>query len=252
MRKPVWMIGLIVGVSLVLLTQPVTAGSSADPEITDVAGDANFVNSQGGVLPIDPEGPDTRPASFDNVDLRAVWFETAYTTSKVLDPASGTVRRVEYRPTALLIHIQTQGPARPMTPWGTIRYQVQATLPGCTAYFELGVYSQPPDVASIRPVFASPNCGDLAPGQIHTSGVPPTLNGTVATMTFPLVEPGKHNVTQYIWAGARIAQPAALANASPPTRNVDETATGRDFTIGQDVPPDVECSEQPGYAGCEE
>ena len=245
-RRKLLTAGLVAGLVAALSGIPASAGSSTAPDITDVAGDANFINGQG-VQPGHEGGPDTRPASFDNVDLRAVWFETAYTTTKVRD-AAGNVLRVEHAPTALLVRVQTQGPARPMSPWNQINYEVAATLPGCKASFRVSLYSTttPPRV-TIRSLEGT-SCG-----QEVASPVTPTFEGAVSTMTFPLAHPG---VGPYISAGTAIRQPAAVAAGLLPTvgsggRRTDETVVGRDFTIGQDVPPDIDCSADPTNSKCD-
>ena len=229
------------------------AGSQAVPEITDAAGDGNYINGQG-AQPGHETGPDTRPASFDNVDLRAVWFETAYTTSKVLDPQTGGVLRVEHHPTALLVHFQTQGPPRPMAPfWQAVRYEVAVTLPGCKAFFRAyftqsgsPVFTPSTDSASINSLGGT-RCGDAS---LITSPVRPTFVGSISTATFPLAH---LNTSQYISEGTAIRQPTATAFANFPGSAVhpDETGIGRDFTIGQDVPPDVDCASDPENAKCQ-
>ncbi|MGH2711721.1 MAG: hypothetical protein ACRDH9_11020 [Actinomycetota bacterium] len=229
------------------------AGSQADPEITDVAGDANFINGQG-VQPGHETGPDTRPASFDNVDLRGVWFETAYTTTKILDPQSEGVLRVEHHPTALLVHVQTQAPARPMSPsWQAVRYEVSVTLPGCKAFFRAyfsttgPVYTPGTDSASIHPSGGT-SCENAG---VITSPVRPTFDGPISTMTLPLAH---LNTSKYISEGTAIRQPSAVAFANIPGNpglRPDETGIGRDFTIGQDVPPDVDCGSDPQNAECQ-
>ena len=235
--------GLIAGLVAALSGIPATAGTSTDAEITDVAGDGNFINGQG-AQPGHEIGPDTRPASFDNVDLRTVWFETAYSTTKVRD-AAGAVLRVEHRPTALVIHVQTQAPARPMSPFGTINYKVSATLPGCKASFELDIFSTPPDRAVVRSLEGT-ECGTFG-----TSPVAPTFEGAVSTMTFPLSDP---LVAPFISVGTTIRQSSAGAFGrlpSSPALRADETVTGRDFTIGQDIPPDIDCSADPTNPECD-
>jgi hypothetical protein len=240
-----WALRCIAGFSLVVATLPAAAGTSTNAEITDVAGDGNFINGQGAQSGHEV-GPDMRPASFDNVDLRAVWFETAYSTTKVRD-AAGKILRVEHAPTALVIHVQTQGSAQSMSPFGTINFRVSASLPGCKASFELDIFSSAaPDRAVVRSLEGT-ECPNSA-----TSPVAPTFEGAVSTMTFPLANP---LVAPFLPAGTAIGQPSAYVWAIlpfAPGRRADETVIGRDFTIGQDVPPDVECSEQPDYAGCEE
>jgi hypothetical protein len=248
-RRKLLAAGLVAGLVAALSGMPATAGTSANAEITDVAGDGNFINGQGAQSGHEV-GPDTRPVSSNNVDLRAVWFETAYTTSKVLDPASGAVLRVEHRPTALVIHAQTQGPARPMTPWSTINYKVSATLPGCKALFELDVFSTPPDRAIIWPLEGTRCDTDAA---FARSPIAPTFDGTVSTMTFPLANP---LISKYISSGTAIRQPEADAFGHLPSignggLRVDETVTGRDFTIGQDVPPGIDCSAEPSNSECQ-
>jgi hypothetical protein len=237
--------GLIAGLVAVTSGLPAAAGSSADPDITDVAGDGNFINGQG-VQPGHEVGPDTQPASFGNVDLRAVWFETAYSTTKVRD-AAGNILRVEHAPTALVIQVKTQAPARPMSPFGTINYRVSTTLPGCKASFELDVFTTPPDRAVIRPLEGT-QCDPL--NGSATSSVVPTFEGATSTMTFPLADA---RIAPYISTGTTIRQSEAgsygrLPNG--PALLADETLTGRDFTIGQDVPPDIDCSADPANSEC--
>lgn len=236
--------------ALALGALPGFAGTSEAPEITDVAGDANFVNGQG-LQAGQEQGEDTRPASIDNSDLRGVWFETEYVTNKIFDPQSGEVLRVQHQPTALRVRIQTQGPVRPMSPWSQIEYRVQATLPGCTATFELDVRTNPPDVATLQPIGAP--CGDNSPNIIVTSPVTPTFAGTVGTITFPF---GHAQTSDFISNGTTITQPAAhvlgrLPVGSQANLRADETTPGRDFTIGQDVPPDVDCTTDPGNPECQ-
>jgi hypothetical protein len=73
-------------------------------------------------------------------------------------------------------------------------------------------------------------------------------------MTFPLTH---LNTSNYISGGTAISQPAAAAFASLPSFGTpggvhpDETGIGRDFTIGQDVPPDIDCSADPTNSECD-
>jgi hypothetical protein len=248
-RRRLLAAGLIAGLVAALSGIPAAAGTSTDAEVTDAPGDANFINGQGAQSGHEI-GPDTRPASIDNSDLRAVWFETAYSTTKVKD-ASGNVLRVEHRPTALLLHIQTQGPIRPLAPWSYVEYRVQATLPGCEAYFQLAAYSTPPDRASIKHVGTA--CDGQANSFFAPSPVVPSYSGSVSTITFPLNDA---NIGHYISAGSLISQPAAhvlgrLPAGSQANVQVDETAAGDNFTIGQDVPADIDCVSSPGHTECQ-
>jgi hypothetical protein len=253
-RRKLLTAGLIAGLVAVLSGLPATAGTSTNAEITDVAGDGNFINGQG-VQPGHEVGPDTRPVSFDNVDLRAVWFETAYSTTKVRD-AAGNVLRVEHAPTALLIHVQTQAPPRPMPPWwNAVRYEVAVTLPGCKAFFRayFALTDNPlPVTPGTDSATINPSGGTSCEGAgVITSPVRPTFVGPISTMTFPLAH---LTTSKYISGGTAISQPSATAFANFPGSGglrPDETDIGLDFTIGQDVPPDIDCSADPTNPKCD-
>ena len=223
---------------------PGSAGTAEAPEITDPAGEANFLS------PITGDEEDTRPVSFDSLDLRAVWFETAYDTNRAVDPESGEVLSVQYTPTALLVHIKTEAPVRPFSPFNAVRYKAQATAPDCNASFELRVFNNPDsDSAEIRRVDPLAPCGELPSGNIIVSPVKPTFDGTVATLTFPLSHEG---VREVIWTGATLSQPSAHSEASLQSNWIaDRTAAGGEFRIGQDVPPNVDCTADPDHTECQ-
>jgi hypothetical protein len=236
---------LVAGLMAALSGFPATAGTSTNAEITDTAGDANFISVAS------TNQQDTRPASIDNVDLRAVWFETAYTTMKIID-SSGAVQRVEYRPKALLVHIQTQAPVRPSSPWGARRYKVQADVPTCRASFELliGSADAANDKAELRAASANSFCGDDV--SFVVSPVAPTYDGALSTMTFPLTDP---KISQVLSPGTTLSQSnahiTATLGAGPFLPPVDQTGTGRDFTIGQDVPANIDCTATPSNPACQ-
>ena len=236
-------------VALALATGGVQANAGAtDPEITDPAGDANFVSAISGVE------ADTRPVSADGLDLRAVWFETAYSSSKVLD-SNGDVVRVERVPEALLVHIRTAGPVVPThVPADTVRYKVQVALPGCRAVLELvardgtnGSYAQLGTIDA---------CPPLTSPSFQRQPDAPVIQGNEATIRFPFVGP---LVPQALADGASMGQPSARVFSALVSKTVggsdvliiDQTAPGRSFTIGQDVPPDVDCGSDPENAECQ-
>ena len=138
-----------------------------------------------------------------------------------------------------------------MAPFTTINYRLSTTLPGCKASFELDIFSTAtPDRAVIVPLGATQCDPDSG---IATSPVAPTFEGNVSTMTFPLAH---SPIAPYISVGTAIRQPTTYALGSLPVaghggRRADETATGRDFTIGQDVPADIDCSADPTNSECE-
>jgi hypothetical protein len=236
--------------ALALATGGVQANAGAtDPEITDPAGDANFVSAIAG-----PEA-DTRPVSADSLDLLAAWFETAYSSNKVLD-SNGDVVRVERVPEALLVHIRTAGPVLPThLPSDTVRYKVQVALPGCRAVFELvaragtnGSYAQLGTI-DVCPPFQTPT--------FQRQSDAPVIQANEATIRFPF---GSPFVPQAVADGASIAQPtarvySALVSKTGPDGNdvliADKTVQGRSFTIGQDVPADVDCGSDPENAECQ-
>ena len=240
--------GLIAGLVAALSGIPATAGTSTDPEITDPAGDSNFLSG------VTADERDTRPVSSDNSDLRAVWFETAYSTTKVIHSVSGAVVRVEYRPTALHVNIQTQGPVRPLSPWGALRFKVAFTVPACQATFDLLVATNPAsDQAEIRPATVGTSCGGDPPITIVISPVKPTYDGAVSTLTFPLTHGG---VAEVIPPGTTLTETSAFSTASPPVgaavpSPADKTSAGRTFTVGQDIPADVDCTADPAHTDCQ-
>jgi hypothetical protein len=237
--------------ALALATGGIQANAGAtDPEITDAAGDANFVSVISG------NEADARPASSDSLDLRAVWFETAYSSNKVLD-SNGDVARVERVPQALLVHIRTAGPVLPtLIPFDNVRYKVQVALPGCRLVLEFVARtgSAPASYAQLGTIDACPPVGAR---QFRVVSDAPVIQGNEATVRFPL---GSPLLPQALAAGASADQPSARVYSGTVSRTmsdgsevliVDQTAPGRSFTIGQDVPADVDCGSDPENAECQ-
>ena len=100
------------------------------------------------------------------------------------------------------------------------------------------------DTVSI--VAATAGCGNRSPGSGFVSPVKPSFDDNVATLTFPLDHP---QVNEFLTNGAAVNGPSArvvVPFVAGPVADV--TAPGRSFTVGQDVPPDVDCiadSEDP-------
>lgn len=228
-------------------TGPATAGTSEEPEITDTAGDANFLNGQGVQSGLE-SGPDTRPVSVDGSDLLAVWFETEYATSRVVDPETGSILRVEYEPTSLLVHIRTQGPIHPTPPRRSVRYAVTADLPDCRASFTLQAYEDPSQ-DRVTTWAITTGCGQVNAGAGVGSPVDPSFDGSLSTISFPL---SSHS--QFIKPGSVIDQPKATVdsrahiNYTIPT--IDESPVGQGFVIGEDVPADIDCEVDPEATPC--
>ena len=245
---------LLLVMALVLALPSITAnaGTVDDPEITDVAGDANFINGHGQVPGLE-SGPDTRPASLDNLDLRAIWFETAYDTTPFLDPATGAVVRVEYDPTALVIHFETTGPLMPVDPFHRVHYVVRVQSGSCFANLSLHVRSVDPPV--------SHGVGDS--GGLCATSYPPgerpltTIDGNAGSLTLPLWTGSTGPfIQQILLPGATLENATAWVEPylshGPSFLRSDEAVGNRDFVIGQDVPSDVDCTVEPANAACEE
>lgn len=236
--------GLIAGLLAVLSGIPAVAGTSADPDITDPSGDANFVSA------LTADQRDTRPASTDNADLRAVWFETAYSTSKVVDP-NGAIRRVDHRATGLVVRINTQAPVRPLAPWSSLRFKVLTTVPACRASIELLVAASPSaDVAEIAPASLGTRCNEQ--GSIVRSSIKPSYEGAISTLTFPFTDA---TFAQLMPEGTVLSQTSALVipqvGAGSNPQPLDQTSAGRTFTVGQDVPADIDCTANTGHPECQ-
>lgn len=240
---------LAVGLVLALGAVPAAAGTPATPEITDIAGDANAVNGQGRTA---LEGRDTRPASVDSADLRAVWFETSFRKDKLVDPATGDVMRVRHLPAALLIHLQTSAPIHPASMEGMrpLSYDVLAALPNaCSTRFRLAVgASAATDAVSLDTL--STGC----PGGISSGGAltRPTYNGNVATYTYPLDE---ERFAEVLTAGTTISGASAVVTRAIPfagSLRLDEAAASTaTFTFGDGAPADIDCTVTPDDPDCQ-
>ena len=234
---------LLVGALFALGAVPAAAGTSAAPEVTDIAGDANGINGQGRTT---QAGQDTRPASVDSADLRAVWFETSWGKTKDIDPASGAVTRVRHVPLSLRVHVQTTAPIYPASVEGMrpLSYDVGAKLPGgCDIRMRLTVGgNQATDSAVLHTL--TPVCA----GGASTTGdsTKPTYAGNVATFSYPFAVERFGAVLQ---SGIALSGVSANVSRSVPFAGsvmIDETpASATTFTIGQDVPADIDCTTTP-------
>lgn len=231
-------------------TLPATAGTAADPEITDGVGDANFVNGQGSILGSTVPGLDTRPASRAHLDLRAVWFETTYATNRVVDPGTGAILRVEHVPTGLLVHVRTEAPREALD----AQIRVTQPLSNCPVAFWLNVVRVGNGASLDRVNLYKSSTG--CPGGIgNIEGSVPLYQGAVATLRYPfsagetfagVLSPGQtisplRTDSAYVTGSTYFAQRVI----------VDEAHGGRPFTIGQDVPPNVDCTATPGHPECQ-
>lgn len=242
-------IGTAVALLVALGGLPATAGTAADPEITDPAGDGNYVSF---LVP-----GDTRPASFDNLDLRAVWLETVFDARKIIDPATGRVSKIDHVATGLRMHVQTQGPMRPM-PNGMNAVEIYAPIKfGTACLTTLSGYVDATDPAADQVELAArKECVGGENAVVLTSGLSRAINGNVLSLTVPFSAPG--GASKFIYPGQSLVAGTGTYNGVNayfiPEGGVgtsfDRTVEGRTFTIGQDVPADVDCAAQPTYPGC--
>ncbi len=223
----------------------VAAGAEATPQITDVAGDANGINGHALLSALD-EGPDTRPASLAHADLREVRFETTYDSHEILDPETGEVTGIDHVATGVNVHIRTEGPIRsaPATQLYPLNYDVQAEIPGCTVRFRLTVLAnETSDRAGLWQLSDTcPNGGTGLFGSHAGAASWPQYRGNVTTLSYPFSTP---EFAAMLPPGRTLTDPWANAvrtgHYDKPVIVFDRAAVGSSFTIGEDVPADVNC-----------
>lgn len=268
--------GLVVGLvaSLALGGNPAGAGTALGPEIVDVAGDANFINSQGNFDDIHVP----TPVSIAGADIRAIWFETTYDAVKDIDEL-GNVLAVRFVPTALLMKIQTEAPPRP-TFGPTLLYRVQTKIAQCNATFEAivrGPQSLPTDPAETARINKNSSACPGGSGVIAHPTFSLSSEGNVLVLRYPL-SALPYSSTQLVLApdvvvrprpapiiatvlGNQIPDPSqpipsvrtwfSLVAASLTAPSIDETMPlGMQFRIGQDVPDNIDCFANPERAEC--
>jgi len=265
MRK-VTKLSAAIGTIVVLgLSVPATANDVIEPQITDPAGDGNFINGGGNTANVAPAGPDTRPASIDGLDLRSITFHTLYKTFKVKD-LDGSVAAVDYRSTGLQVDFTTTGPITP-TFGPSLRFSVPTTIGGCETWFQgwiRGPQATPNDVqrADIRKITAA------CPGGAATvsNGFDMVVTGNTMSLTYPFTAAAFTGpMSGFIDDGTELGPPPAFINASgfPAIRLshatpvatafplvADEGPRFEAFTVGSDVPADLVCADEPGHPDC--
>jgi hypothetical protein len=88
-------------------------------------------------------------------------------------------------------------------------------------------------------------------GSIVRSPVVPSYDGAVSTITFPYTD---STFAQIVPAGTVLNQASAQVipnlGVGSNTQPSDQTVAGRPFTVGQDVPADIDCTVSPGHVEC--
>lgn len=248
---------LIVGLLAVLALggSPAGAGTALGPEIHDQAGDAHFVNGGNIEYGFGELGPDTRPASIDSADVRAIWFETAYSTVKDRDEA-GAVTAVRHVPTALTVSFRAEEAVSP-TFGPAVTFYVPVRVGNCL--IDLAAHVGGTDADSAAEIYKYTGCPGGS-GIVSHKAFSLKMDGKVVSATFPF-SALPYSSTQVVLAKDVVLKPPASGNtggtqlyvswANFAVTMVDEVpALAAKFRIGSDVPKNVDCLASPADAAC--
>lgn len=239
-----------------------------DPELTDPAGDANFVNNQG--LPNDPGSHDTRPASVDGVDIRAISFDTAYVTSQILGE-DGSVERVVYTPTGLDITVEMEGDVLP-TAGPSMGVRIPVDVNGCESVFQSWWRGTLQDADRGFQQSEIRKLGSSCPGGANTIATDfgQTIEGKTVTMHYPF-SAFTGALTGFLASGMELGPaPTYLNSQNNPytttqqfvgqsgaatvhlyTTIIDQAPRFDSYVIGSDVPASVNCALTPDHPDCQ-
>ncbi|HYH27640.1 MAG TPA: hypothetical protein VEA19_02555, partial [Actinomycetota bacterium] len=145
--------------SLVAVSAPAVAGTPANPEVTDPAGDANVVDGAA------PGTTVSSPASVPWADLTKVWFTTDFSSVPAKRDGQRGMLKVPQR---LRVHIQTAAPIAPVGA-GTV-YAVEWEVNNCTYRLLAHV---PGALRDSRKALLGARC----PGAYFLDLQPPVVNG---------------------------------------------------------------------------
>lgn len=233
---------LFLVVAAVALAIP--ASAQANAQITDIAQDANGVNGQGfaAVTGVNPSQPHDQ-LSYAPADLRAIRFETAYTSTPV--GADG----IDYTATGLKIHVTTT--AAPKSDGPTLIYRINTAVNGCGSFLQSylrGPASAPNDAANNLLQWRQLDAG--CPDGVKTVTNPAWTTTVDAasktlTMTFPYasLSPAQleaMGVNASLTAASGEVRTQVAGTLTAPL--IDDTPSYEEFVIGSDVPADVACT----------
>lgn len=233
---------LLFAVAIAALALP--AGAEGTAHITDIAQDANAINGQGfgDLTGVDPSQPHDQ-VSYAPADLRAIRFETAYTTTPV--GADG----IDYTATALKIHVTTT--ATPKSDAHTLIYRINTGVNGCGSFLQSylrGPASAPIDTPNNTLQWRQLDAG--CPDGVKTVTNPAWTTTVDAatktlTMTFPyasLTEAQLASMAPGAFLSASQGQVRTQVERATAPLIDDTPALLDDFVIGSDVPADVVCT----------
>ena len=250
-----WTAGYYYGTGSIARTQtlhhrgapPAAGPAPGPPHIVDVPGDANAVNSQGFGQALDVP---TDPASVAGADLVGVWFETTYDTVIERDE-QGAVRFVRHVATDLRMRVKTSAPASP-TFGPTLTYRVPVTLGGsCQAWLSFYVRGDAPGSLDREgaELIRQGGCTGTTP-----SGATLAFDGNLSIITFPFATSGGElagGMELGPWSRPSVRMAAGNGTQQLFTAPaIDEAPPMTSFTIGSDVPPDIDCHQTPANPAC--
>jgi hypothetical protein len=204
------------------------------PQVTDPAGDANFVNGQGFVGGAPSQATPQQQAS---ADLLSVLFQSTFTTTTTTKKVTVVVKK---KKVTKLVTTTTQTPSGftvtmslAAAPGPETEYRVTAVTPGCTAlYFEYSTDAlvQSGQVPDVPGVLRSPKST-----QVRCAGTP------AASFTVPAAVVKNSTITWTVPAAA-IAVGTKLTTLGAETRvnpfaltapQYDEATSAATFTVGK-------------------
>ncbi len=219
---------------------------SDEPDIEDIAGDANGLNVTGIQV-------DTRPASYDRADLLTVRLETTYAAIPVGDDG------IDYQPTGVAITHRTQAIPGSFENTFSLAYRLDTVIAGCRSYLEAATTSSGTVTYWDQidgPPTACPNPNITTPAAITHPAWTATIDSEARTIRlhYPFSSLSAAQA-QYLKIGNTLQRPRGATfllremagwNSVTGRREapvlLDTTATGPDFVIGSDVPADVPCT----------
>ena len=244
----------IAGAFLFLAATPASAGSVA-PLVTDLAGDANGLGLPhipggqvrallGDALDQDPfgNGVATGPASYAPADILSIDYETEHVAIPVGEDG------IDHRPTALVVRMRTA--ATPASPVGTTLFAVYQHLReegGGVCRSSLSVSIPEGGGPGTYPVswFQESQFESFCPRESGAYTDPAWTASVTAegiVMHLPLSSiVGIEDL--YVHEGGVIARTLGTTRSVSLVPQWDRTPFGADWTIGQDMPPDVPCTQ---------
>jgi hypothetical protein len=252
-----------IGLAFALAVGMPASADIPEPQITDAAGDANFLNAQGNTNAEPASGPDTSAVYNEaGADIRSISMYTRYTKVRMLN-TDGTVEMIDYRPKALEIDVTMTGPIKPAK--ASMIFRLQTTIEGCETWFQgwiRGAQAQATELerADIRKLTAG------CPGGAATvfQGFQQIIDGNVMSLIYPF-EAGAFTgqMAGFITSGSQINPLGTFTNNAnyPHIRvsvnggtltapTIDQTNRPTPFTVSSDVPADIICNDSPEHPEC--